>query len=64
MTASEKLHQKEFCAVCGWHKDGTGDSHDVLCIKTGKTRGDTDSCKSFIHQGCGGCECAKKEIPK
>ena len=56
MSAVEKLHQKEFCAVCGWHKDGSQKSHDVLCVKTGKVKGDTERCNSFIHQGeCASC---------
>jgi len=62
MSAVEKLHQKEFCAVCGWHKDGTESSHDVLCIKTGKTKGDTDSCRAFIPQNCKDCSCVEKEV--
>jgi hypothetical protein len=51
MSAVEKFYQEEFCVVCGWHKDVGQKSHDVLCIKTGKVKGDTERCSSFIHQG-------------
>ena len=43
-------------AVENLHKDGTPVSHDVLCIKTGKVKGDTECCGSFIAQGeCVNC---------